>query len=86
MRWLLRLVVLLVVIVFVVGRYGSDFHPLISAATGVISRTQERASIPQTDRPRYLPRLWNGRRCPQPRRAGTRSSQEPVHSARAKRN
>jgi hypothetical protein len=49
MRWLLRLVVPLVVIVFVVGRYGSDFHPPIGAATGVISRTQERAAIPQTE-------------------------------------
>ena len=49
MRCLLRCVVLLVLISDVVGRYGSDFHPLIGAATRVISRTQERAAIPQTE-------------------------------------
>jgi len=49
MRCLLRCVVLLVLISYVVGRYGSDFHPLIGAATGVISRTQARAAIPQTE-------------------------------------
>jgi hypothetical protein len=49
MRWLLRYVVLLVLIAYVVGRYGSNFHRLIRTATGVVSRTQERAAILQTE-------------------------------------
>jgi hypothetical protein len=49
MRCLLRCVVLLVLISYVVGRDGSDFHRLIGAATGVISRAQERAAIPPTE-------------------------------------
>jgi hypothetical protein len=49
MRGLLRSLVFLVLIVYLVGRYGTDFHRLIGTATAVVSRTQERASILQTE-------------------------------------
>jgi hypothetical protein len=41
MRWLL------VLIAYVVGWYGSDFHRRLGIATGVVSRTQERSATPQ---------------------------------------
>jgi hypothetical protein len=47
MGWLFRCVLFLVVIAYVVGRYGSEFHRLLGNATGVVSRAQERSATPQ---------------------------------------
>ena len=45
MRGLLRSLVLLVLIAYLVGRYGSEFLRLLGTATGVVSRVEERAPL-----------------------------------------
>jgi hypothetical protein len=48
MQGLLRSLVSLVLIVYMVGRYGSEFRRLLGTASGLVSRVEERAPLEDT--------------------------------------